>query len=168
MKLKNWTIIALATLAGTLPMSAQDNPKHQPNHHQYKLYDVGTFGGPNSYGSSDAIGVTPAGAIGAADTPTPDPFAPNCINDCFVKHAIVWRNGVLTDLGAIPGNNGGNSSYSFAINNSGLVVGISETGAVDPATGYPDTDPVIWQNGKLVDLGTFGGTQGAALMVNNR
>jgi probable HAF family extracellular repeat protein len=169
MKLKNWTTIALATLAVTLPMSAQDNPQHKPKHRQYKLYDVGTLGGPSSYGSSDAIGITPAGAIGTADTPVPDPFSPNCLNgDCFVKHAIVWRNGVLTDLGAIPGNNGGNSSYAFAINNAGLIAGISETGGIDPGTGYPNIDPVIWQNGTLIDLGNFGGTQGNAFMVNNR
>jgi probable HAF family extracellular repeat protein len=167
MKLKNWTIIALA-LAVTLAMSAQDIPQPKPKHHQYKLYDVGTFGGPNSYVSVQAISVTNAGAIGLADTSVSDPFYPYCFQDCFVGHAFLWRNGVATDLGALPGNNGGNSSYAFTINNSGLAAGISENGSLDPATGYPEVNAVVWKDGNIINLGTFGGTQSTAYMMNNR
>lgn len=158
----------LAALAITLQLTAQDNLHHKSKHHQYKLYDVGTFGGPQSLGSTFAVSLTPAGGIGTSDTPTPDPFSPNCIADCFVKHAVLWQRRAVTDLGALPGNNGGNSSYAYAINNAGLVVGISENGAVDPATGYPEVHAVAWQHGTTVDLGTFGGAQSAANMVNNR
>jgi len=82
-------------------LTAQNNPQHHPMHHQYKLYDVGTFGGPNSFGSYDAISLTPAGAIGFADTADPDPY---CWIDCMVGHAFLWRNGHLHDLGALPGS----------------------------------------------------------------
>ena len=106
-----------------------------------------------------------AGAVGLADTSLSDPF---CFYDCVVGDAFLWRHGHTIDLGALPGNNGGNSSYGFAINNSGLAVGISENGAIDPVTGYPSTSPVAWLNGHIFNLGGFGGTQGAAYMVNNR
>jgi probable HAF family extracellular repeat protein len=147
---------------------AQTNPQHHTRHHQYKLYDAGTFGGPNAYGSFQAITLTTAGATGAADTSISDPFYPNCFLDCFISHAFLWRYGHVTDLGALPGNNGGNSSFGFAINKSGLVVGISENGTTDPVTGFPSTSPVAWLYGHIFNLGGFGGTQGAANMVNNR
>jgi probable HAF family extracellular repeat protein len=161
-------ITLLGTLAKTAQVPGQDHPQDKPKHHQYKLYDVGTFGGPNSYGSSGASGITPAGAIGIAETPLPDPFAPNCFQDCFVGYAFHWNNGHTTDLGALPGNNGGNSSYGFAINSSGLVVGVSENGSLDPATGYPEVNAVVWKDGNIINLGTFGGTQSKAEMTNNR
>jgi probable HAF family extracellular repeat protein len=166
MKFTKWMAIAFATLAITLQLSAQD--KSQPKHHQYKLYDVGTFGGPSSFPSIHVIGVTAAGAIGGAETTIPDPFAPNCLNgDCLVDNAFVWRDGVLTNLGALPGNNGGNSSYTFAITNGGFAAGISENGSIDPDTGYPEVNAVIWNKGVITNLGTFGGTQSAAENVNN-
>jgi len=159
------TLFAMLAMAIGLP--AQDNLT-KPKHQQYKLYDVGTFGGPASYGSIQATSLTPAGAVGSGETSIPDPF-PVCFNsECLVAHALLWRNGTVTDLGALPGNHGGNSSYGFAINNSGLVAGISENGSVDPGTGYPEVDAVVWYNGQIINLGTFGGTQSQGLMINNR
>jgi len=171
MKSRVWlwsiTICLCVVLILTSQVAAQTVPQHHPKHQQYKLYDVGTFGGPNSYGSYQAISLTTAGATGAADTSISDPFDPYCFLDCFVSHAFLWRYGHVTDLGALPGNNGGNSSFGFAINNFGLVVGISENGSTDPATGYPSTSPVAWLGGHIMNLGGFGGTQGAAFMVND-
>ncbi len=161
-------VYLLAALAITIQLTAQDNPAPKPKHHQYKLYDFGTFGGPGSYGSYFAVTLTAAGAVGSSDTPLADPFTHCFYADCFVKDAVLWRQGKVTNLGALPGNSGKNSSFSFAINNAGLVVGISENGATDPATGYPEVDAVIWQDGNIVNLGTFGGTQGNGYMVNNR
>ncbi len=171
MKFRGWRSLAITLIAApaiTIQLPAQDKPDHKPTHHQYKLYDLGTFGGPNSYPSFGAITLTPTGATGAGDTPVPDPYNPNCLTDCFVKHAFRWQGGALTDLGALPGNNGGNSSYGFAINNSGLVAGISENGSIDPDTGYPEVNAVVWQRGSMANLGTFGGTQSSAEMMNNR
>ncbi len=158
-----------AVLAISLPVAAQETSSPNQRHRQYKLYDMGTFGGPGSYGSGDAVGISSAGAIGASDTSVPDPFSPNCIEpECFVLHAFLWRNRFVTDLGALPGNHGGNSSYAFAINNLGLVVGISENGALDPATGFPEVNAVVWSNRHIINLGTFGGTQSKAEMLNDR
>ncbi|HZW08862.1 MAG TPA: GC-type dockerin domain-anchored protein [Phycisphaerales bacterium] len=58
-----------------------------------------------------------------------------------VAHAVLWTDGVATDLGAIAG-----SSAAWAINDGGQVVGWSGTG------GFLNT-AVLWENGSLLDLG---------------
>jgi probable HAF family extracellular repeat protein len=151
-------------------LTAQEGAnRSKPDHRQYKLYDLGTLGGPSSWASIFAVALTGAGAIASSDTPAADPFYPNCfVDDCFVKHAVLWRQGHVTDLGALPGNNGGNSSFPAGINNAGLIAGGSENGAIDPTTGYPEVDAVIWKGSNIINLGTFGGAQSFANMVNNR
>ena len=160
--------VLFAALAIPTQLTAQDNSNHKPKHHQYKLYDFGTFGGPQSWPTYFDAAITAAGAASTSDTSAADPFNPNCFFDCFVTHAAFWRQGKVTDLGALPGNSGLNSSFANAMSNNGIVVGSSENGAVDPATGYPEVRAVIWQDGRIVDLGTFGGTGSAGQMVNNR
>ena len=72
-----------AALAMPVGMAAQDNPSqdHKPKHHQYKLVDMGTFGGPASYIEVNGYGIpilnNPGVLTGWADTTTPDPYAPN-------------------------------------------------------------------------------------------
>src|SRR5205085_2128694 len=94
--------------------------------------------------------------VGGADTANPDPFAPNCIApSCFVQHAFKWQNGVLSDLGTLPG---GSSSFALWINNGGQTVGVSQNGLVDPLTGAPASIAVLWKsNGEIINLGTLGG-----------
>jgi probable HAF family extracellular repeat protein len=105
-------------------------------------------------------------ATGAAATPTPDPFSPICIFfDCFVGHAFQWQDGIATDLGALPGTN--NSGVS-GMNSRGTVVGVSENGLVDPVINFPDLEPVVWKDGRIIDLGTFGGNFGQANAINDR
>jgi probable HAF family extracellular repeat protein len=177
----NWTIIALATLAVTLPMSAQDNPNHKPKHHQYKLYDVGTFGGPNSSLFVDVPNLNSNGTfVGLADTASPDPYYPYCFAsildlnlefntglgpDCHVTHAYkLGRNGAI-DLGSLPE---GGSSAATAISDSDIVAGVSENGSIDPLTGYPQIRAVAWKESHITDLGTFGGNVSASFAVNSR
>jgi probable HAF family extracellular repeat protein len=164
-----WTIavclfVALATPVWT---AAQDNPS--PNYHQhhtYKLIDLGTFGGPNgSVPAPTNRDINTRGtAIGLAETSVPDPYIPNCwSSDCLVNHSFEW-NGVLTDLGALPG---ANSTYPVGINDRGEVAGISENGLIDPLTGYPEVDAVRWRHGTIKDLGTLGGNASYAEAIGN-
>ena len=89
MKLKIWNSVVTATLFSSLVMpvgvTAQDNPSQDKSkHHQYKLIDTGTFGGPNSSvpivfyeinGTAGARAISEQGTVtGTADTATADPF----------------------------------------------------------------------------------------------
>ena len=56
-----------------------------------------------------------------------------------VMHATLWTAGVPTDLGALPGTN---NSFANAINNSGVVAGVSDGSAL----GGPTT-AVTWTGG---------------------
>lgn len=174
MKFKKRTIVVLTSLLAVLAIpvrnSAQDALAQHPKtkHHRYKLIDMGTLGGPKSYISNpSAIDVNNRGTLsGWADTPVPDPYSPNCFNpDCFVSHAFQWRDGVTTDLGALPG---GGSSAAGWINERGVIVGESQNGLVDPLTGFPEQAGVFWLNGQIKDLGTFGGNQGSAAAINKQ
>src|SRR5215831_16470288 len=159
------TALSIVVCAVVQRSTAQQTPQH----HTYRLIDMGTLGGPRSYqsvnGPEDQI-INDAGVVGfSADTAVPDPFAPNCFTDCFVSHATRWENGVLTDLGALPGF--GNSSASAGINALGWITGESENGEIDPFSGLPEIRSVLWRNGEVIDLGTFGGNWSLPLTLNN-
>ena len=164
------TMMILTALVAPVSLAVQDSQRAQRKseapHHRYRLIDVGTFGGPDSY-FIFGVGLNGRGlATGAASTPAVDPFSPICIfPDCFVGHAFLWQDGVATDLGALPGTN--NSGVS-GINAQGTVIGVSENGLVDPVINFPDLEPVIWKNGSIIDLGTFGGDFGQANAINSR
>src|SRR5262249_41510348 len=137
-------------------------------HAHYKLIDLGTFGGPNSYYNFSTHVINNHGVVaGYADTPMPDPFPDFCFNgDCYVSHALQWQNGIVTDLGALPG---GGSSQPNWINDRGLIAGISQNGQVDPLiSGFPEFRAVLWQDGNITDLGTLeGGYESLAFAVND-
>lgn len=152
--------------------AAWSQEQTQRKYHQYTLYDMGTFGGPDSSTSFFATSLSFKGAIGGAQTPDHDPFDPICLGDpyfsgCYVMHAFQWNRGVLTDLGSLGKKGNSNNSFAAATNNLGLVAGYSENGSIDLVTGYPETRAVVWKNGKITNLGTFGGTQSSAMMLND-
>lgn len=158
-------VITIAISPGQL--TAQES---KPEHARYRLIDLGTLGGPNSAFQGFAQVVTNNQvAVGGADTAALYP--PNaCFNpisgssSCFIEHAFEWENGTLTDLGALPN---GNSSRAFWINDRGQIAGSSENGLVDPLTGESEQRAVLWQDGRIVDLGTLGGNQSAGIDINN-
>jgi probable HAF family extracellular repeat protein len=148
-------------------------------HTQYKLIDLGTFGGPASiiaptdFGGPEnpGRGLTNTGVIvGAAETTLPDPFAPNyCGAPCLVVHAFVWKDGALTDLGTTQGGSESDlSSVAHWINDRGWIAGFSQIGGFDSQSGNPSNHPTLWRNGNITDLGTLGGDFGGATAVNNR
>jgi len=173
------TLTVLAVLAIPFELTAQVKNKtdHTSTPHHYQLVDLGsTFGGPQSYlnpGSGLDFGFTSTlssrgTAVGFADTSDSDPFPAFCFWDCDVVHAFrADKGGILTDLGALPG---GGSSVPTWIATNGLIAGVSENGETDPLyAGLPQLRAVLWQDGKITDLGTLpeGGYQSAANAVNS-
>jgi probable HAF family extracellular repeat protein len=168
MKYKTWSSVVAVMLFSTLAMSvhlaAQEQREEKNEHHHYKLIDMGTFGGPNSWFSNpDSRAINNRGtATGWADTSIPDP---NCLFfDCVVNRAFVRKNGVTTDLGTLPG---GQSSLAYWINDRGLIVGQSQNGSIDPLTGAPEVRGVLWRKGQIIDLGTLGGNASNTIAINN-
>jgi probable HAF family extracellular repeat protein len=164
--------IALATgcVALAIPaiLAAQRQNTQYPH---FKLIDLGTLGGANSFVGTPATGlINRQGTVVAeADTTIPDPYAPNCFQtyfgECVVNHALQWKNGKVTDLGALPGVN---SSYPDWINDYGAVSGFSENGMMDPLTGFPEVIAVEWSDGQVINLGTLGGNASYAAAINDR
>jgi probable HAF family extracellular repeat protein len=174
MKTRTITCIAALALLGALGtavrLGAQEQQKKKPGVHHYKLFDMGTLGGPNTFPQgSTSLAINSRGlAVAQAETSIPDPYAPNCLQppECLAAHTITWQNGVQTDLGALPGV--GNTSAPLWLNDQGTIVGISENGVIDPLTGSPENHAVLWKGGKIVDLGTLGGNASLANAINNR
>src|ERR1051325_2423573 len=99
----NQTFANLSLILAALVMPLKSRAEPPPIKPRYKLIDLGTFGGPFSAAAELQETVNNRGTvIGVADTAVPDPFAPNCFGpNCLVQHAFQWRDGVLTDLGAL-------------------------------------------------------------------
>ncbi len=70
-------------------------------------------------------------------------------------HAFLWQNGTMTDLGSL----GGAGAVAYDINDSGQVVGGSQTSS-------GESHAFLWQNGTMIDLGTLGGDLSYARAIN--
>ena len=168
MKCRTLTLISAISLLAALALPVEVAAQHT----RYKLIDIGALGGAVSYIAGNETGhrqLNNRGIVaGTADISTPDPNAGNpdlCLNpDCFfLSHAFLWQNGVLTDLGTLPG---GNDSSANVINARGWIAGGSTTGEIDPLTGGPVFHAVFWKN-EIIDLGTLGGNESGSNYVNN-
>jgi probable HAF family extracellular repeat protein len=158
--------VSAPALASAQPAAGHRAPR-------YRLVDVGTFGGPQDFINLPGVPLTANGAVlGTADTTIADSDFPNFnpfvvgVADPVLAHAFAWKDGRLSDLGALPGNN---SSAVFQINKRGVGAGLSETGALDPLTGYPAESAVLFNDGRVTDLGTLpGGHENQAIAINDR
>ncbi|MGN6167009.1 MAG: hypothetical protein ACTHQQ_02400 [Solirubrobacteraceae bacterium] len=78
---------------------------------------------------------------------------------------FVWRDGLMRDLGTL----GGPDTLMNWQNARGQIIGQSyTTHKPDPANnGCPGFAPFLWQHGKMINLGSLGGTLGSANWIND-
>lgn len=129
-----------------------------------KLTDLGTFPG----GTSSCSGwISDSGWIaGAATNGKIDPVA-----GFPAINAALWRNGQLLNLGTF----GGDESLAWSVNDQGQAVGFATNTIPDQFAGAvsfyytaTQTHAFLWQNGRMQDLGTLGGPDSDALLINER
>src|SRR5215469_867755 len=130
------------------------------------IEDLGTFGGSDSVASA----INNRGqVVGCALNGIPDPFSYLDFQIAGSSggtqtRAFLWQNGAKRDLGTL----GGPDACGTLLNERGQVAGASYTNsAPNPDTGIPTQDPFLWENGRMIDLGSLGGTNGQPTAINN-
>jgi hypothetical protein len=135
----------LQTLAAILSLAAVTIPfrlaaqEQSGNFRRYKLIDIGTFGGPESYivpfdtlgspnqinGMGEAVG---GSATSIPTTPVSNVFICGGVSGAvpFVNHAFEWQNSAVRDLGSLGGPGNSNCSVATGINAKGDTAGQSE------------------------------------------
>jgi probable HAF family extracellular repeat protein len=166
-------LAVLAVVLTTASPAAAVALTHAPTKYRdaspnYTVTDLGTLGGTLSF----AMGINDRGWVdGFSTLPNGD------------QHAFVWRDGVMTDLGTPGGPNSGLGFWGEKPNERGAIALTGETATLDPhneqfcsafnsfffapATPY-QCRPLVWQDGTITPLPTFGGPNGAASQVNDR
>lgn len=141
-----------------------------------RMIDLGTLdGGYESF----VPAVNDRGQVaGFALNTVPDSFSflpcvfyPACEPNSTQTRGFIWDHGFMQDLGTL----GGPDTLPEAMNDRGQIIGWSYTSSMPNANnGYvcppnvPAQDPFFWDKGRIVDIGTFGGTCGVAIFINNR
>jgi probable HAF family extracellular repeat protein len=116
------------------------------------------------------LGLNESGKVpGAAESSTPDPNGEDFCGTGthLICRAFLWRNGVMTDLGTL----GGNNSVGLGVNNRGQVVGHAENAATDPTCTAPQLlhfEPFLSEKGGMQELPPFpGDPDGEAVSIND-
>ena len=127
-----------------------------------EIIDLGTLdGGHESFAAAvnDRVQVA-----GWSTNTIPEDVKDSMVGLGYQTRGFLWQNGIRQDLGTL----GGTDTLPQAINQRGQIVGRSYTNSIrNPDTGTPTFHPFLWENGRMVDLGTLGGTQGRANFINN-
>jgi probable HAF family extracellular repeat protein len=121
--------------------SSRETPFGTAAAQRFTIRDLGTLGGT----ASGALAVNEAGQVAGWS-----------LTSSGLRHAFLYRDGVMTDLGAL----GGKTSWACALNDQGQVVGWLRTARRVVC-------PFLYDQGIMRTLGTFGGRETLALGLNN-
>jgi len=159
LKLKILTCVTAVTILAVLALSTQCLAQGQKLPH-YTVVDLGTLGGTYSLaGGLSNSGWVEGYSLLPGDT---------------TRHPVLWRKGMMTDLGTLGGPN---ADAGYRPSDSGNVGGASENGTQDPYAedfcGYGTNLiclPIIWWNDikKMTPLPTLGGNNGWAAGINDQ
>lgn len=119
-----------------------------------------TLGGNNgaAWGANDWGQV-----VGLAETATIDP---NCVAPQVLDYEAVLWSPINNRVQMLPPYAGDSVGAAVGINNRGQVVGA--TGSCAPVSPAIGSHAVLWENGKVKDLGSLGGKQNnVAYAINN-
>jgi probable HAF family extracellular repeat protein len=176
MKSSILTYIAAISLFVVVAIPAQLAAQDQQEHHNTQVhYIVTNLGNPLGGTASAAQGINNGGWVDGDSSLTGD----------ATEHAVLWRNGKITDLGTL----GGLNSSGGPVTEMGLITGWAQTSTVDPlgenwglefgctpsggsCQGYQNLVlGFLWQNGVMTPLPTLGGNNSLASFTqgaNNR
>jgi probable HAF family extracellular repeat protein len=160
-----WSVAAAAALTvGAVAADSTDNFQHQPS--DYRVVTLSSLGGAENSGNS----INDLNLVGGfANLP-----------DNNSRHAMLWLYGFRFDLGTLGGPN---SNIAWPVKNTnGLVSGIAQTTTpqprgetwscrsffATPTRAAATCLGVVWEEGKIRALPTFGGDNGFATGANNR
>ncbi len=129
--IKKLYLIPLILLAGITVISSTGYPVTST------ITDLGTLGSTAS--PSRAFAVNENGQVAGW----------SYLSNTYYQHAFIWSGGIMTDLGVVFGPANSRSSRAYSLNDSGLVVGRSNSNiTVDHAC--------LWYSPtSKIDLGTF-------------
>jgi probable HAF family extracellular repeat protein len=158
------------------------------------MIDLGTLGGQNSSVGNPTTNVKGL-IVGNAQTGEPDPTGDCTVNpstgeptgECWgtgfscpastpcqgyqnLVHGFVWKDGAMSTLPTLGGNNSG----AFGANNRGQIVGVAETNTFDPNCVAPQqfhVEAVVWgpKPGEIRALPPLpGDVMGGAQAINDR
>ncbi len=80
--------------------------------------------------------------------------------------ATMWKSGNIIDMGTL----GGNESIAWAVNSAELSAGCAANDVPDDNSAFgwgTQTRAFLYQNGTMTDIGTLGGTDACATMLND-
>ena len=148
------------------------------DHIRYKLIDIGTFGGPDSYSQSPGNSypalngngtVVGSSATSLGMLPKSNPFICGGTHGGvpYIFHAFELQGDAVSDLGAL-GTTYENCSLATSVNAMNEIAGVSEIDTIDSASGLKELRAVAWRAGKIRDLGTFGGNHSFATGINDK
>jgi probable HAF family extracellular repeat protein len=178
-----YTVTDLGTLGGTYSLAGGtnnqgllegysnltgDTAEHAVFWRKGVITDLGTLGGPNS---DAAWRPSERGEIGGgSDTTTQDPNGEDFCGygTYLICLPFVWRDGVMTALPTL----GGNNAWAAGFNNRGQVVGQAEFNTPDPTCQLPydflQVGAAVWEKGKVKNLHALPGDPDAfAFAIND-